>query len=145
MRQRKRVGVIILFLIVSAATVVALSPGDSTETSAIAVESNGASAPGTAGMRVYLDPETGEIAGHIDAQAAIELDAELQEALRHDDEGLTTVRHEDGAESLDLNGRYQEASVVRLDASGKFVVCTDNIANLKRALKDTTPAAPEVK
>ena len=77
----------------------------------------------------------------------VELDAETQNALRRDEEGLEFVQHADGSVSVDLQGRYQSASVARIDENGKVVVCTDNVAGVERSLNDKTshPAAPEVK
>lgn len=145
MRTSKRVGVTISFLVLAAAAIAVLAPGGSSESKSVAAAGSGISSPGTAGMRVYLDPETGDVSSEVDPNAVIELDAELENALRHDSEGLETVRHADGAESLNLEGRYQEASVVRIDANGKAVICTDNVANLEKTLTDTTPVSPEVK
>ena len=144
MRMNRRVGVTALLLIVGVATAIVLAPGDSTESSAMAVSSNDVTAPG---MRAYLDPETGEVTSKIDPDAAIELDAGTQNALRYDDEGLETVHHANGAVSINLDGRYQSASVVRMDENGKFTFCTDNVADIERAANEPVshPATPEVK
>lgn len=144
MRMNRRVGVTVLLLIVGVATAIVLAPGDSTESSAMAVSSNAVTAPG---MRVYLDPETGEVASQIDPNAAIELDEGTQNALRYDDEGLETVHHANGAVSMNLDGRYQSASVVHMDENGKFTFCTDKLADVQSAVNNevSTPAMPEVK
>jgi len=146
MRMQKRVGVAILLLLVSAATMVVLSPGDSTESTTAAVSSNGISSPGTAGMRVYLDPETGEVAADVPPNAAIELDGALENALRHDDEGLVVETHANGAMSLNLQERYQDASVVRIDENGKMTFCSSDAQSVLLGITDTTtPTGPEVK
>jgi hypothetical protein len=143
--MRNRVGVTAL-LVLSAATLVFLSPNSSTDTPAVAVDS-GTEAPGTAGMRAYLDPETGELAMGVAPATEMELDADTQNALRRDTEGLEVVRHADGSESIDLQGRFQSISVVRIDENGKAVVCTDNVEGVKKTLSETAPvsATPEVK
>jgi len=144
MRMNRRVGVIALLLVVSAAAIAVLSPGRSTQSTTTAtVQSNDNS---TAGMRVYLDPETGEVTGTPPASAVIELDAEMQYTLRHDDEGLVMVKHANGATSLDLQGRYGDVSVVRIDENGKATYCNDSEEAVVKNLSDTTtPTGPEVK
>lgn len=142
MRPHKRVGVVFLLLVVAAATIAVLSPGRSTE---VATVSNDGIAPGTSGMRVFLDPETGETLSEPAPNAVIQLDAELENALRRDTEGLPTTRHANGAESIELDGRYQEATVVRVDENGNHIICTDRIENIQKALDEATSATPEVK
>ena len=48
---------------------------------------------------------------------------------------------------MDLQGRFQSASVARIDENGKIIVCSDNAANVERSLNETTvhPATLEVK
>jgi hypothetical protein len=136
--MHKRVGVVFLLLVVAAATLAVLSPGRSTEVAAV---SNDGIAPGDAGMRVFLDPETGETLAAPDPNAVIELDGELQNAMRRDTEGLPTIKHQNGAESIELDGRYQEASVVRIDENGKHIICTDRVENLEKALNEPSTTA----
>lgn len=146
MRLQRRVGVTILFLVLIGATFV-LSPDPRNESNATAVESNGISSPADAGLRVFIDPETGEVSDGVDPNAVVELDGETENALRHDDDGLTTIRHADGSESLDLQGRFQEASVVQVDENGKRTFCQNSAEAIERALNDKTPTSttPEVK
>ena len=139
MRTSRRVGVVVFLLVVTAAAIAILSPGGSNQSTA-AVTSNDGIAPGAAGMRVYLDPETGLPGAKPEASAVVELNPELENALRHDDEGLTQVTHSNGAVSMNLEGRYEEATVVHIDANGKRIICTDNMHNIT-----TAPATPEVK
>ena len=144
MRMNRRVGVIALLLVVSAAAIAVLAPGSSTQSSTNAsVQSTNNS---TAGMMVYIDEETGEITGTPPADAIIELDSELANTLRHDDEGLVQVTHPNGAVSLDLQGRYGDVSVVRIDENGKATYCNNSEATVVKTLTDTTtPTGPEVK
>ena len=139
MSVRKGVGVTIL-LVLSVATLVILSPSSSTNSSS----SEGS---GSAGMMAYVDPETGAISMAPVPNNELEFDADTQNALRRDTEGLEIIRHADGSESIDLQGRFQNVSTVRIDENGKAVVCTDNVVAAEQALTTTQPTTttPEVK
>ena len=141
MRTSRRVGVVSFLLVITAAAIAVLAPGSSTPT----VSSTPNVAPAGDGMRVYLDPETGEPGAQPEASAVVELSPEMENALRHDDEGLVQVSHPNGAVSMDLQGRYTEATVVRVDANGKMIFCTDDVKGLEKNLTDTAPVTPEVK
>jgi hypothetical protein len=93
-------------------------------------------------MRAYIDPETGELSvgGPVPA-GEVELDADTQNALRHDHEGLEVVRHADGSESMDLQGRYQSVSIIRIDENGKKTICAGDAHQAHRALDTSTPIA----
>jgi len=133
MRDRRRVGITIFLLVVSAAAVAVLSPSGSTEVSTVAVTSD-TSAPGTNGLRVFLDPETGETLAAPDPSAVFELDPEVENALRKDTEGLVNVTHPNGAVSIDLDERYQEASIVVIGENGKRIICSGSADEIKKAL-----------
>jgi hypothetical protein len=123
-----------------------MSPSGSTESTGVAVKSNDVTSAGTAGMRVYIDPETGEVTGDVPQNAAIELNAAMENALRHDDEGLVGEKHANGAMSLNLQERYADVSVVRIDENGKMIFCSGDANAVVRGLNDTTtPTGPEVK
>jgi len=98
-------------------------------------------------MRAYLDPETGELVVGVLPASEIELDADTQNALRRDTEGLKIVQHADGSVSMDLDGRFQNVSVARIDENGVVTVCDDNVENVKRNLNENVvhSATPEVK
>jgi hypothetical protein len=98
-------------------------------------------------MRVFIEPETGQITGNVDPNAVITLDAETQNALRYDDTGLTVEKHANGTLSVNLQERYQNASVAHIGANGRVIICTDNIADVERSLngQTSTPAPLEVK
>lgn len=147
MRKQIWAGVTVLLLVVSVATVAVLSSGGSTESETAAVTSNANSTVGAEGMRVYLDPETGEVGAQPDPSAVIELDDAMQNALRYDDEGLKTTHHADGSVSMNLEGRYHSASMVHVDENGKRVICTDSADHAKHVVNNeiSTPATPEVK
>jgi hypothetical protein len=128
-------------LLACAVTVVALSPSFTHESAANAV-----SAPGSSAMRVYLDPETGTVTSTPTADATFEIEAALSNALRHDTEGLAQVTHSDGAVSINLDGRYNDVLVVRVDANGKQQFCATDAKTLAKGMTDTTtPTGPEVK
>jgi hypothetical protein len=147
MRTHRRVGVTIVLSVLCAATVVVMSQTRSADSSAPALESKEFSTPGTAGLRAYLDPETGDLTVGTQPLGAIALDPDTQNALRHDDQGLTLTQHANGAVSMNLEGRYQSVSVVRIDENGKVVVCTDNVDGVERTLSEPVshPATLEVK
>lgn len=145
MRIDRRVGVIALLLVVSAAAIAVLSPGSSTQSSTIAaVQSNHSF---DAGMKVYLDPETGDVtsAPQADPNAVFELNAAEEAALSQDSDGLSVEKHADGAVSINLQGRFQSASFVRIDENGKAIVCTDNVNDAEHSLNGTSSNLPEVK
>jgi hypothetical protein len=74
-----------------------------------------------AGMIVGKDPETGRIGKPTPAQRAeIERAAALASpALDRSGEGLTVVHRPDGSKIVDLQGRFQEYTVVRIGPDGK--------------------------
>jgi hypothetical protein len=97
-------------------------------------------------MRVYLDPETGDVSGDVPQNTTVELNSALENALRHDDEGLVIEKHASGAQSLNLQERYEDVSVVRIDENGKMIFCSGDPKTVLRGLSDTsTPTGPEVK
>jgi len=79
---------------------------------------------GAAGMRIYKDPDTDEIGPPPTAGAAI-LDGD---GTSQDMTGLTKVTLPDGSVMVDLQGRFQEAMVMQIDAHGNRVVtCTQDV------------------
>jgi hypothetical protein len=88
------------------------TPTKSTATSEVA------SAPGEAGMRIYLDPETGTFGP---PPAGAEPVGGIN-PLNDSDAGLVQVRLPDGSYMVDLEGRFQEYYVVQMTPSGKRVV-----------------------
>jgi len=103
-------------------------------------------AAGAAGMKVYLDPETGELQAGPAAAAQNELDVDTQNAVRRDTEGLTLVRHANGAVSMDLQGRYQSVATIRIDENGVATFCDDNGPRVDNDVRaQATAATPEVK
>ncbi len=108
----------LLGLFLSAACVASSQAADNTEPSqSVAVE---------AGMRAYVDPATGELSGQpvtAEQQRAAEA---TDPALRQDDEGLRIVYFEDGSSMMDLQGRFQQATVAEVQADGSLGTwCSD--------------------
>lgn len=67
--------------------------------------------------RVFVDPETGAFGGPTAAQL-VTLREATAKATSRSDEGLEIVRHKDGAESVNLMGRFQHASIVTMTDDG---------------------------
>ena len=92
--------------------------------------------PGSAGMVVAIDPETGEL-GMPSAEQMAALGLSEDEIVSRDVAG-TVVRKADGSLMLDLQGRGQDFAVVHRDASGRLVIgCTDHPEDV-----DHLPATP---
>lgn len=127
----------------SVATVIALSPAYTFDAT---VQSNSISNPYTAGMRIYLDPETGDVTSTPPANTVLQLDPDMENLLRHDSEGLTQTTRPDGTVFLDTAGRYGDVVVLRVDENGKMTFCQNNEEAIIKGMNDTTtPTGPEVK
>ncbi len=82
--------------------------------------------PGSAGLLIALDPETGEVGMPSPEQVAA-MGLSEEGMVSHEGDGLTVVQHANGMRSVDLQGRFQEFVVARKTADGKVVVgCVDN-------------------
>lgn len=144
-----RISVGLVALAATGVTVASLTRGNEkarTPDTTAATAATPASAPGTAAMRAYLNPETGKIdvgVAHAPQAAAQAFDPATQNALRRDATGLVEVHHPNGAVTVNLQGRYQSVAVLRLSRDGKKVVCTDDPKDAYRAVQG--PAAQEVK
>lgn len=102
---------------------------------------------GTAAMRAYINPETGQLEVKRAVVPESELDAETREALRRDTEGLIPVYHADGSVSVNLQGRFQNATVLHKGENGLVTICTSQ-ANCAQCMLDRKTAAdktPEVR
>jgi|SRR5688572_33043845 len=85
--------------------------------------------PGSAGMVIAIDPETGEVGMPTPEQLA-DLKLNENESVMHEDAGLLQVQQADGHWSMDLQGRYQEYAVIRKAADGTTTIgCVDHPAN----------------
>ena len=78
---------------------------------------------GAAGMRIFKDPETGEIGPPTAGSSALEMDANSEDMT-----GLKQEVLPDGSVMVDLQGRFQESMVMRIDANGhSFMTCTRDV------------------
>jgi len=142
MRTHKRVGVTVLLLLMSVATVIAMSPAHTFES---ATQSNAISNPGAAAMRIYLDSD-GNVTSTPTEDAVLQIDPEMETLLRHDSEGLNQTTRPDGTVFLDTAGRYGDVVVLRVGENGKQTVCVNGEKSLVNSMTDTTtPTGPEVK
>ena len=103
-------------------------------------------APGTAGMVVALDPETGTF-GLPTAEQAKAFEEQMKASLNHSDVGLEFVHHPDGSTSVDLQGRFQSMSIAHIGPDGSVhTTCVDDHGAAKNALDSkTAPTGPEVR
>ena len=88
-------------------------------------------APGQAGMRAVIDPETGTLATGTEAQRLLSdkaMDEELRQMLNRSSEGLVFVEHPDGRVSVDLQGRFMNAAVAKVGQDGRLEqTCVQNV------------------
>ena len=79
-----------------------------------------------AGQDVQIDPQTGDIQP-LTAQEAEKLAAGLKPMLNKSTEGLVQVQHPDGSVTMDLEGRFQNVTVARVNKDGSVSQsCVDN-------------------
>lgn len=107
-------------------------------------------APGHAGMRVSIDPDTGEL-GMPTPEQQKAMDDDLREMLSRSADGLQPEVLPDGSVRVDLQGRFQSVSVASIDAAGQLHTgCIENHTALEGALDHETcdpktSGTPEVK
>ena len=101
-------------------------------------------APGSAGMIVTIDPETGRLAAPTPAVLA-QLFGTRDLTLNHSTEGLVERRMPDGSYMLDLQGRFREYYLVRIDADGGLhpSCLNESDAILKTLLTPPAPVAED--
>lgn len=79
-----------------------------------------------AGRDVQVDSQTGQIKP-LTSQEAQQLAEGLKRMLNQSTEGLVQVEHADGSVSMDLNGRFQNVTVARINEDGSLTQsCVDN-------------------
>jgi len=75
---------------------------------------------------VPLDSQTGQVRP-LTQEEAQRLAAGLKQLANQSTDGLQSVRHADGSVSMDLQGRFQNVAVAKLDEDGKLTQsCIDN-------------------
>jgi len=128
-----------------AATAIASAPAVEPAESAPAVAPTALSAPSAAtpaagGMVIAIDPETGEY-GMPSPEQLEALSKSSLEALNWSDEGLVEMHHPDGSVSLDLQGRFQQYTVVSIRPDGsKELQCGDDPAAHTHHVASSEPA-----
>ena len=70
-----------------------------------------------AGQDIQIDTQTGQIKP-LTPQEAQKLAEGLAPMLDRSTDGLTAVRHSDGSTSMDLQGRFQDVVVARINSDG---------------------------
>ncbi len=122
-----------VWLPVAALTLVIATLPDPTHLSP-ATPATPAIAMGTHSMRAYLDPETGTLGS---MPTATTLSAKsLDPALSRSSEGLVQKTLPDGTVMVDLQGRFQNASLAHLDTDGAVqVICTEDASCAHRFLE----------
>jgi hypothetical protein len=96
--------------------------------SATAATAVASSANGAAGMRAYVDPESGQLTStpSPEQQRALNEALERQQDLNYSSEGLTEEPLADGGYYMDLQGRFQVTMTAHVDAQGqRHVVCDE--------------------
>jgi len=98
--------------------------------------------PGATGRIIALDPETGELGAPSPDQVRSLRAAPGIAAVRRSEEGLTETRLTDGTMILDLDGRFQDQVLARLDRNGRLVYgCVHDEGKPRTALRDTIPTS----
>ncbi len=78
------------------------------------------------GQDIQVDSQTGKIKP-LTPQEAERMAQGLKELLNQSTEGLVQVHHPDGSVSVDLQDRFQNVTVARIDEDGNAVTsCVDN-------------------
>jgi hypothetical protein len=78
------------------------------------------------GQNIQVDSQTGQIQ-ELTPEEAQKLAAGLKPMLNKSSEGLVTVQHPDGSVSMDLQGRFQNVAVARVNKDGTVSQsCVDN-------------------
>jgi len=88
------------------------------------------------GMRVIVDPETGEIVAEQPRQETDALSAPLANALNRSTEGLQVFELANGGRGMHLEGRFQHALVARVKTDGSLeIVCVNHAHEAEALLK----------
>jgi hypothetical protein len=96
-------------------------------------------APGEAGMRAFLDPETGTIGGPVQLNDGF--DAQASESWRDE---LVETRAADGSPMIDLKGHGQEYMMLHISLDGRrSVKCVEDPKKAAQSFAD--PSAAPVK
>jgi hypothetical protein len=104
-----------------------------------------------AGQDVQIDPQTGDIQP-LTPQEAEKLAAGLKPMLNRSTEGLTPMQHADGSKTVDLQGRFRNVTVARVNKDGSVTQsCVDNpraagaFFGIDPKLIESAPDQPRIK
>ena len=87
---------------------------------------------GNSSLRAFIDPETGALSSQ---PAPRPSGKTLMPALSRSNEGLTPITLPDGTVMVNLQGRFQNAGLARIDAKGVLhTICTEDLQNAKAFL-----------
>jgi hypothetical protein len=79
-----------------------------------------------AGQDVQVDPQTGKMK-ELTPEEAQKMAAGLKKMINQSSEGLVQVQHADGTVSMDMEGRFQNVAVARINKDGSISEsCVDN-------------------
>lgn len=93
------------------------------------------------GLRVYLDPETGEITDRPTAAQVEKLSRALELSLLRTAEDLEPFDLSGGGQGLFLAGRFRSAAIARRRADGGFdVSCVETVEEAEHLLATPVPA-----
>jgi len=97
--------------------------------------------PGAGGSVVAIDPETGQLGAPSPEQLRALREAGHDLAVSRTDEGLRETVLANGTVIIDLDGRFEDYLVARVDRTGRLVHgCVHGVQGLAHALRDTTTA-----
>jgi hypothetical protein len=138
-----RFAVTVLWILTSAQVVFASSPDDPKGDVDQGVNAPAEERTGTKTVRVFYDPETGEVIS-VPFRETPSLSAPVARALIRSTEGLQVFKLENGGKGVHLDGRYKHAFMVRVRPDGSLeTLCTDHShgaeAFLKAGARDTKP------
>jgi len=89
---------------------------------------------GSAGIRIAVDPKTGEIASIRTHESRV-LSEALTRALNRSAEGLEVFDLRSGGKGVHLEGRFQHVMTVKVKTDGTFELeCVDNVVKAKEIL-----------
>ncbi|MDQ2974162.1 MAG: hypothetical protein M3R69_01975 [Acidobacteriota bacterium] len=79
-----------------------------------------------AGQDVQVDPQTGKMR-ELTPEEAQKMAAGLKRMINQSSEGLVQIQHEDGTVSMDMEDRFQNVPVARINKDGSLSQsCVDN-------------------
>ena len=85
--------------------------------------------------RVFINPETGDLGGPPPGVEPPGLSVATRQKLSRSDHGLQTRLLPDGTLLVDLQGRFQNMSVVTLDKDGEaHLTCSHSVDHIEKAM-----------